>query len=115
MTEARQPLTFYDLRHANIHRQQLWEQDGALEFTDVYYGNALAGEVGEACNVIKKLERERLGAAGSRATRDDLAEELADVLIYVDLLAAKFDIDLDRAVTNKFNKTSRKLGFGVYL
>jgi NTP pyrophosphatase (non-canonical NTP hydrolase) len=46
-----------------------------------YKGNELAGEAGEACNVIKKLERERLGMPGSRDTVAHLAEELADVII----------------------------------
>jgi NTP pyrophosphatase (non-canonical NTP hydrolase) len=70
----------------------------------------LAGEVGEACNVAKKLERERLGWAGSRDTVEHLAEELADVIICVDLVAMDFNLDLGLWVPHKFNMTSEKVG-----
>src|SRR6266852_2876118 len=73
-------------------------------------GNELAGETGEACNVIKKLERERLRLRGSRATVAQLAEELADVVIVVDLIASRLNIDLSYAIEQKFNATSAKVG-----
>lgn len=96
-----------ELRRANVNRQVEWEN--AQDKTSLsYLGNAIAGEVGEACNIIKKLEREALGLRGSRATSQDLADELADVIIYIDLLAARFDIDLEEAIRSKFNKTSIK-------
>jgi NTP pyrophosphatase (non-canonical NTP hydrolase) len=97
----------YDnLRDANWNRQKEWDADNQISLA--YRGNELAGEVGEACNVIKKIERERLGIRGSRATIEQLAEELADVVICVDLIAMHMDIDLDEAVRAKFNATSEK-------
>lgn len=99
----------YDtLRSANIARQAEW--DAGNQLTLAYRGNELAGEVGEACNVIKKLERERMGIRGSRATVEQLAEELADVVICADLIAMAAGIDLDAAVAAKFNATSEKIG-----
>lgn len=94
------------LREANIARQKDWcpDQNPNLSFR----GNELAGEVGEACNVIKKLERERLGWRGSRDTVDHLAEELADIIICVDLIATACGINIEQAVANKFNATSLK-------
>jgi NTP pyrophosphatase (non-canonical NTP hydrolase) len=75
-----------DLHRANIARVKEWE--GSNEKCDIYFwGVELAGEVGEACNIIKKLERERIGLRGSRATVQDLADELADVITCVDLIA----------------------------
>ncbi len=71
--------------------------------------------MGEACNVVKKLERERHGWRGSRATLDDLAQELADVVICADLCAVTAGIDLDAAVVAKFNATSRKQGLSTLL
>lgn len=68
---------------------------------------ATAGEVGEACNVIKKLERERHGWRGSRATVGQLAEELADVVICADLAAPAAGVDLEEAV-RATNATSAK-------
>lgn len=102
-----------ELRAAQVERQKLWDPGIKLDLS--YFGNAAAGEMGEACNVIKKLERERQGLPGSRATLDALADELADVIIYLDLIAAKTGIDFEAAIKNKFNKDSTKHGFGVLL
>jgi NTP pyrophosphatase (non-canonical NTP hydrolase) len=94
------------LRKANQHRQNEWDEDNQISLS--YRGNELAGEVGEACNIIKKMERERLGIRGSRSNKEALAEELADVLICTDLIAMQEGIDLKKAVLHKFNKTSEK-------
>jgi NTP pyrophosphatase (non-canonical NTP hydrolase) len=96
------------LREANIARQAEWDAGNAIDLA--YRGNELAGEVGEACNVIKKLERERHGIRGSRTTVQQLAEELADIVICTDLIAMQAGIDLDQAVRDKFNATSEKVG-----
>lgn len=104
---------FPNLRLANVARQQEWDQDNQI--TLAYRGNELAGEVGEACNVIKKIERERMGIRGSRATLQQLAEELADVVICADLIAMSAGIDLDVAVAEKFNATSEKVGLATRL
>lgn len=85
-----------ELRAANVARQAEWDRDDRI--APAYRSNALAGEVGEACNVVKKLERERLGINGSRDTVEHLGEELADVLICVDLLAMQYGIDLAAAL-----------------
>lgn len=107
-------LTYYNtLRAANIARNKLWNPDSTI--TPSFRGNELAGETGEACNVIKKLDRERLGLKGSRATKGQLAEELADIIICVDLIAMDYDIDMHEAVQDKFNKTSRERDLPVQL
>lgn len=104
---------FNKLRAANLARQSEWDAGNQIDAS--YRGNELAGEVGEACNVIKKLERERMGIRGSRDTVDHLAEELADVVICVDLIAMQYGIDLDGAVARKFNATSEKVGLKTRL
>ncbi|MBY3263899.1 nucleotide pyrophosphohydrolase [Rhizobium laguerreae] len=104
---------FTDLRQANVARQKEWDGDNQIDLA--YRGNELAGEVGEACNVIKKLERERRGIAGSRDTVEHLAEELADIIICVDLVAMQAGIDLNAAVRTKFNATSEKVGLRTRL
>lgn len=101
------------LRGANETRQREWDPTDAI--TLEYRGNELAGEVGEACNVLKKIARERLGLRGSRATIEQLAEELADVVICVDLIAMQAGINLAEAVQNKFNATSEKYGLKTRL
>ena len=101
-------LTYHTLREANRERQQQRDTGNQIDLS--YRGNELAGEVGEVCNLIKKLERERLGIRGSRASVGELAKELADVVICVDLIAMMMGIDLDEAVMLKFNETSEKVG-----
>ncbi|HWW46577.1 MAG TPA: MazG-like family protein [Xanthobacteraceae bacterium] len=103
-----------DLRSANKARQAEWDADSQITLS--FRGNELAGEVGEACNVIKKLERERLGINGSRASKAQLAEELADVVICADLIAMDVGVDLlNVAVPAKFNATSEKVGLRTRL
>src|ERR1700740_3068363 len=96
----------HSLRQANIARDKIWNPNKELSLS--WRGNELAGEIGEACNILKKLEREKLGLKGSRSTPEKLAEELADGIICIDLTAMQFDIDLVKAVISKFNATSTK-------
>lgn len=102
-------LSLTTIREKNLERQKEYDEGAAI--TPTYLGTALAGEVGEACNVVKKLERERLGLKGTRSSVSSLSKELADVLCYLDLLAAKFNIDLEVAYIEKFNEVSERNGF----
>lgn len=104
-------LTLNALLAACVARQAEWDPKSQLPLS--FRGLEFAGEAGELCNVLKKLERERLGIKGSRATVDDLKEELADSIISAVLIAyhtAKLlelpDFDIDDAIARKFNKTS---------
>lgn len=77
---------------------------------------ATMGELGEAANVAKKLNRIRDGVPGNgdateSELRQQLADEIADTYIYLDLLAQAAGINLSSAVIGKFNRTSRKIGF----
>ena len=106
-------LTFAELREAITKRQAQWDVEDRLPL--LFHAIELGGEAGEVLNLVKKLVREDLGLAGSRASVTDLANELADVVIAVDLLAMKFGIDLGLSVTKKFNATSAKLGLSAEL
>lgn len=94
-------------------RDVQWDPEGKLDL--LFRATELAGEVGELCNVVKKIERERLGLRGSKATKDQLREEIGDVLICLALLANTADIDLAQAVISKFNASSEKLGLDARL
>lgn len=76
---------------------------------------ATVGELGEAANVAKKLNRVRDGIPGNSETYDELqemlADEIADTFIYLDLLAQSQGIDLGAAVLDKFHRTSKKIGY----
>lgn len=104
---------FDELRESNIARQKEWDPNSKLDLA--YRGNELAGETGEACNVIKKIVRQRNGMLGSRDTVEHLAEELADVIICTDLIAMSEGIHLWDAVRSKFNASSEKLGLKTRL
>lgn len=76
---------------------------------------ATMGELGEAANVAKKLNRVRDGIPGNSETegalRQHLAEELADAFTYLDLMCQSQGIDLGDAVEAKFAKVSKKIGY----
>lgn len=76
---------------------------------------AVAGELGEAANVAKKLNRVRDGIPGNEETpeelRQKLADEIADTFIYLDLLAQSQGFSIQDAVLNKFQRTSKKIGY----
>jgi phosphoribosyl-ATP pyrophosphohydrolase len=61
----------------------------------MHYTLGLIGEAGEVANVVKKINRD-----GAMAV-DGLAPELADVLIYLLLLADEMGIDLAEAYRDK--------------
>ncbi len=106
-------LTFKKLRDTSISRSSRWHGCEGWNLSD--WGIAMVGEAGETCNAIKKLNREREGMVGNsesiKQLQDNLGEEIADTLIYLDLLAEYAGIDLEKVVTDKFNKVSVKLGF----
>ncbi|MCX7132316.1 MazG-like family protein [Aeromonas sp.] len=105
---------FHLLREANHLRQEEWDI-GSEKVSLSFLGNELAGETGELCNVLKKLERERIGIVGSRSTVEKAATELADVVICADLVARALGINTWDAVCNKFNYTSAKYGLKTML
>ncbi len=76
---------------------------------------ALTGEVGEAANIVKKLNRVRDSIPGNIKSKDellnDLGHELADIAIYLDLLAQALGFDLEELRDNKFQITSNKIGY----
>lgn len=86
-----------------------------------FWGTALAGELGELCNMIKKLERVRMGGidAGNSYKAADINEamledEIGGIFIYLDLLAARLGIDLEKAIIETFNNKSEQYGFVKY-
>jgi len=118
---TRTPLTFDDLRNANKARLPLFknrrgerahsEPDGS-DWCLAQWSNAVCGELGEAANYIKKIER---GDMTLDEGRPLLAEELADVATYLDILAFRAGIDLGEATREKFNKVSKRVKCDVKL
>lgn len=87
-----------------------------------YWTTALAGEVGELCNMIKKMQRVERGGidGGSSYTAKDittemLKEEIGGIAIYLDLLASLLDISLEDAIIDTFNSKSSQYGFKQFI
>lgn len=127
------PLTLAELRRQNVSRLQRWHgADDGWSLAD--WSNAMCGEAGEAANVVKKIRRtesvlwDKQKYPGDEASAhakladmpadearvaliENLANELADVICYADLLAHHAGIDLATAVSAKFNRVSEAQGF----
>ena len=111
--------SLHALRQANLRRNELWNPNGLAGWSLSDWMTATCGELGEAANVIKKLNRVRDGMVGNREDaehlRAALAKELADTAIYMDLLAAAAGVDLAAAIVAKFNEVSDRHGFDIHL
>jgi NTP pyrophosphatase (non-canonical NTP hydrolase) len=113
------------LREANLRRVGDFHAGSLWDWSPAERGNELAGETGELCNELKKLLRhvKRCELAGKSHSlgpeRDEILgrvkNELGDVIICADLIAAQLYIDVEMAVRGKFNATSRKIGSMVVL
>lgn len=112
-------LTFRTLRSANLARLPEFknakgepahtEPDGS-DWLLSQWCNAVTGELGEAANLIKKIER---GDMTLDQARDKLADELADILTYLDILAYRAGVDLDEATISKWNRISERVGSDI--
>lgn len=106
-------LTFEEFRAANVTRCVKWHPAGINSWSPSDWLTALAGELGELASLLKMRNRERDGLPGNKFSPTDkqVADELADVLTYLDLLAAALGVDLGRAAAEKFNEVSERVGF----
>jgi NTP pyrophosphatase (non-canonical NTP hydrolase) len=80
---------------------------------------AILGELGEAANIAKKLNRIRDGIPGNKETEAELREkfkrELADTFIYLDLAAQAAGFHLGDVVAEVFDRKSGQIGYPVRL
>ena len=106
-------LTFAAFRAANVARCVKWHPAGIESWSPSDWLTAVTGELGELASLLKMRNRERDGLPGNKFSPTDkqVADELADVLTYLDLLAAMLGIDLGRAAVEKFNEVSARVGF----
>ena len=105
-------LTFNTLRAANVTRLPTFRNakgevahakpDGS-DWSDSDWLQAVIGELGEYANLKKKVLR---GDLDFEQAYPMLADELADVVIYLDILAFRLGIDLGEQIISKFNRVS---------
>lgn len=114
-------LTFNGLREANIARlpefknskgQPAHSEPDGSDWNLAQWCNAVTGELGEAANLIKKIDR---GDFTLEEIRDLLAKELADVATYLDILALRAGINLGKATMDKFNEVSIRVKSNIRL
>ena len=107
-------LTFNVIRSANQQRLPHFKNAKGFFFEHDWSLNdwmtAVAGEVGEAANICKKIRR---GDFTLVEARPALARELADIVCYLDFVAKEAGIDLGHAVEMKFNEVSLRVGSPV--
>lgn len=98
--------------------QEIEHRDVGVYFPDMYKdfdwmvlhtALALAGEVGEVANVVKKFDR---GDFGKRTLVERLRDELPDVLIYLVILSETVGVDLTKAWKDKKEKNHAKYTSG---
>jgi len=100
----------------NRDRCVRWHGAG-MPWTASDWSNALAGETGELCNIVKKIRRIETGVLHSYNTPDmvtlidKLKDEVADVFLYLDLVAYHFGLDLESCIIRKFNMVSEAQNF----
>ena len=113
-------LSFSVLREANIKRiptfknkkgEFIHNADGSDWSISDWY-EAMSGEAGEFANFHKKFRR---GELTEGEFLKEAAKELADVQIYLDILAFRLGIDLGRATFEKFNEVSSRVKSPIYM
>ena len=121
MSHKTNDLTFATLRSANLARIPQFrnsagqlahaEKDGS-DWVPAQWLQAVIGELGEYANIRKKYERRDISLHEFKVLA---GKELADVQIYLDILAFQLGIDLGQATIDKFNEVSTRVGSSIRL
>ena len=110
-------MTFEEFSKAN--RARCEAKDGfnhALQSRSMSdWMTATMGELGEAANIAKKLNRYRDGINGNTeaeaALREKLRREIGDTFVYLDLMAQAAGFRLEDAAREVFNNKSDEIGY----
>lgn len=97
-----------EAKHGFDHKVEDWSLSDWM--------TALIGELGEAANIIKKMNRNRDKIRNPKGEslfnlHSELRLEIADAFIYLTLLSHAAGIDLPAAVRLKFDATSELIGY----
>jgi len=110
------------LFNTNVQRCKQWHPGGIEEWSALEWAGAMAGEAGEAANAAKKLKRveshlQNINAPGRSlidvdSAKQQVAEEVADTILYGLLLMARVGVADPEAIIRKvFNRKSEEYGF----
>ncbi|CAB4194406.1 hypothetical protein UFOVP1254_44 [uncultured Caudovirales phage] len=89
-------LTFSAFRTANVTRCLKWHPQGIDSWSSADWFVAILGEFGELASLVKMWNRERDDLPGNKfaPTAELLGKEAADVVTYLDLFCASWEIPL---------------------
>jgi NTP pyrophosphatase (non-canonical NTP hydrolase) len=121
---AKRPLTFAEFQALNA-RRSAFHFTSSANWGPNDWACALAGEVGELCNVLKKVRRgdstyrllpreahwTDVDMHHARNTRAIVLKELADVITYADALITHLGADTETVLLEKFDEVSKRVGF----
>ncbi len=110
-------LTFTYFSRQNLARANRWHGgNGIIDWSISDWGVAAAGEMGEVCDAIKKLNRLRDGFTSNNprqpqstmAATDEILKEIGDTGVYLDLLAQRCGSTLGECMVRVFNAISER-------
>ncbi len=101
--------TYQEAAHATSLNTSFGEGDMSRL---IYPSLKLAGEAGEFAEKVGKIIRDRAGMIGA-TEREELGDELGDVLWYVAEVATVLDLDLDRIGARNLEKLRSRADRGV--
>jgi NTP pyrophosphatase (non-canonical NTP hydrolase) len=110
-------MTFREFSEANVRRCESPEgfNHKLNSWSTSDWLTALMGELGEAANVAKKLNRVRDGIPGNKQSEAELHQqlrkELGDVFVYLDLTCRSLGFCVDDAAAEVFNAKSKEIGY----
>lgn len=102
-------MTFDEFRIANYARCVESFKHDINDWSPTDWACAVAGEVGELCNLIKKMRR------GEDIPLADVGREIADSVAYLDLLATRLGLNMGEVTRLKFNEVSARIGSVIFL
>jgi NTP pyrophosphatase (non-canonical NTP hydrolase) len=105
---------------STINKQRSMKfMNGPLEqWTESDWAVAGAGEMGEVCDGIKKLNRMRMGVHSNNVRsqvseadmKKHILKEIGDTVTYLDLLAQRMGSDVESCLRAAFNSVSQREG-----
>jgi NTP pyrophosphatase (non-canonical NTP hydrolase) len=109
---VRVSLTFTHLAIANLARCE--EAFHPIdEWSETDWACAFGGEAGEAQNKIKKRRRGYRDTNNNLVpTVEEVVDEIADAVIYADLLCTRMGASLEDGIRRKFNEVSERVHSG---
>ena len=94
---------------AKINYERSVKNDPTGAFNWEYYLIAMSGECGELLNKLKKIKR-----GDFPLNKEDLAEEVTDVLTYAFLMLSELGVDVEKIIMQKYEKVNQRLANGGF-